>query len=132
MKRIRILLFGLPVLWGDILAHVFRREADLEVIVRSDRPENLRKAAKRNRAAVVVTTIENPFSDSILLELLENNPRIRVYNINYSGDGICLCELHPKCLPLGQLAPEELAARIRERVDRPFRLSPSGNNGWDE
>lgn len=126
-RPICVLLFGLPKLLSEILAHVLGCETDMETKVHGDQNETLPQAVRRNGADIVITGIDNVHL--LLIELLEDNPRLKIFNVQSCGRETFLCELQPDCEALGQLAPEDIVARIRELIDVPFAFSRERANG---
>ena len=118
----RLLLFELPELLQGIFLHALDKEDDMEVLLPSDRAQKLSETAKAIDADVIVTSIQNLSRDTILIELVEQNPRIKIFNVKSDGRQICLYELYPGCRELGQLAPKDFPERIRNLMRVPFRL----------
>ena len=115
-----MLLFDLPELLGDVLTHVFAGDSDLETQVARSTDGSLADATKQYGPDIVVSSIDS--IDQVLIETLETNPRLKIFNVRSHGRETRLCELQPDCRSLGQLAPEDFIERIHELVAAPFAL----------
>lgn len=117
-----MLLFALPELLQGILAHTLSREESFDVVAHRDLLQALPDVARQNLVDVVITSNLALRQDPMLIDLVHDNPRIKIFNVTREGRQTCLCELHPECRNLGQLTPQDFAEQIREVVEIPFRF----------
>jgi DNA-binding NarL/FixJ family response regulator len=112
LKRIRILLAGMPTLMLNILQHVITSQPDM-VIVGVVKDDDLLAAARRTRAEVVIVGLRAKEEADDYTPLLFRRPRLKVLAIADTGKSGSICELRLRRVSLGQISVRTLANAIR-------------------
>ena len=121
MKRIRVLLAGMPTLMLDILHHVVEAEHDMAIVGTVDNG-GLPIAVQRTRADVVVVGHEAQRERDLYLSLLLRRPQLKVLAIAEDGKSGSVYELRPRRLRLGKISARSLAKAIRGRARPTSRI----------
>lgn len=122
VDRVRVLLFSLPGLLEGILSNTLGQDDGFDVVIRAGGNELLPEAVNKAGADVVIAGGFGFPHQPFVMETVEQHPRIKVFNIQSDGRQTLLCQLHPECRNLGQLAPRDLAWQIHNVVEKPFRF----------
>jgi DNA-binding NarL/FixJ family response regulator len=115
LKRIRVLLAGMPPLLRDVLQHVVAAEADMAVVGRLD-DDDLLAAARQARADVILVgrgANGERKERAEFARLLRGRPRLKLLAIASNGTTAALYELRPRRIPLGNMSAESLCRAIR-------------------
>ncbi len=116
MPPTRILVTDMPRLQREIVTELLNAQRDVEVVATVSRPEEIREAAQRSNAEVVILGRDDPQAAGVLLSQL---PRIVVLTVA-DGDAIAWrYGLTPYRERLGELSPAALTAGIHEREQPP-------------
>jgi hypothetical protein len=115
LKRIRVLLAGMPTLMLDILHHVVEAEPDMAIVGTVD-SGGLPITIQRTRADVVVVGHEAKSEQDFYLSLLLCRPQIKVLAIAEDGKSGWVYELRPRRVRLGKISARSLAKAIRGRA----------------
>jgi hypothetical protein len=112
LKRTRILLAGLPNLLEEIVTDILAAaEADgLELIGVARRSAGLGRKVGRLRADVVIIGGDDP---SLVAELLEQRPRLKVLSVAADARDSWLYALRSERVHLGGLSADSLVAAVR-------------------
>jgi DNA-binding NarL/FixJ family response regulator len=122
LAAIRILLAELPQMRREIIAGVLGRQADMEVV--GEVPVGaLPTAVARERADVLVIGFDRP---SLVAELMERRPRLKVLAVADEGRDCSLYALRPERADLGEASPQQLVETIRDAVGGRTASWPSG------
>ena len=115
LKRIRVLLAGMPTLMLDILHHVVAAQPDMAIVGTVDNG-GLPIAIQRTRADVVVVGHETQSERDLYLSLLLRRPQLKVLAIAEDGKSGWVYELRPRRARLGKISARSLATAIRGRA----------------
>jgi DNA-binding NarL/FixJ family response regulator len=114
LKRIRILLAGMPTLLVDVLHHVVAAEPDMEIVGRIG-GDDLLEAVRRTQVDVILVGPRLPTSGSDYLGLLRQRPRLRVVAFADDGKNGALYEMRPRRIALPEMSRRALCRSIRGR-----------------
>jgi hypothetical protein len=112
LKRIRVILAGMPTLMLDIIHHVVAAHPDMAIVEKVDAGE-LSAAVQRTRADVVVVGHDEKGERDRFLSLLLHRPQLRVLAIADDGKSACLYDLRPRRVRIGRISAGSLARAIR-------------------
>jgi len=112
LERTRILLAGLPSLLEEIVTDILATaEADdLEVLSATRSSTGLAKKVERLRADVVIVGGHDP---TVVAELLEQQPRVKVLAVTADARTSWLYALRPERVQIGCLSADSLVAAVR-------------------
>lgn len=129
LKRIRVLLAGMPTLMFDILQQVVEAEADM-VFVGTIDDGDLSIAIQRTRADVVVVG-QDTQGEHALLSLLPRRPQLKVLTIAADGKSGWAYDMRPRRIRLGKISAHSLATAICGRALPPSRTSPTAKKAME-
>jgi hypothetical protein len=112
LKRIRVLLAGMPTLMLDILHHVVAAEPDMEIVGSVD-VDGLSRAIQPTLPDVVVVGHDAQSERDLYLSLLLRRPQLKVLAIDDDGKNGWLYELRPRRIRLGKISARSLTKAIR-------------------
>lgn len=115
MKRIRILIIGLPALLSDIVGEAFAREADIEVISIAAPPAEATALARTMRPDVIVTSLNASGASDFADQIRRGGSSIVVVAIAPSGDRATLFADGRPPLEISDISTGALLAAIRNR-----------------
>jgi DNA-binding NarL/FixJ family response regulator len=118
MRRIRILLAGMPRMLLDMITDIVALHAEMMVAGRMQDTVDLRAAVKKTRADVVILNEPAIGPPQDHRELLYSRPRLGVLSITSDGRQFFLNKLRPVRTALGEISPESLVQAIRSSADR--------------
>jgi chemotaxis response regulator CheB len=118
LKRIRILLWGMPSMLLDIISDAIAPHPDMDIVGKGAKAATLFEAAERTNADVVILVRKGVAENEGYDELLYRHSRLKVIEISGEGHYGSLYELRPRHLPLGEMSPPRLVDAIRESVNR--------------
>jgi chemotaxis response regulator CheB len=125
LKRIRILLWGMPSMLRDIITDAITAQPDMEIVSRREAAAGLPETAESTNADVVILTREDVAEeDDELDDVLYGRTRRRVLQIFDQGRHGSLRELRPCQVPLGEMSPPRLLEAIRGSVGRTVGFDP--------
>ncbi|HEY7390723.1 MAG TPA: hypothetical protein VH640_19560 [Bryobacteraceae bacterium] len=119
MRRIRILLAGMPRMLLDMVTAILTPHPEMIVSGKMRDTTDIRTAAKTARAdVVIVSEVSEPAGRAHPdhLELLYSRPKLKVFSITGDGHRFFLYELRPFRAPLGEVSPDSLVQAIRSSV----------------
>ena len=124
LKRIRILLWGMPSMLLDIIADTIAPQPDMDIVGEGAMGTSLLDAAERTNADIVILARGGDADDEDYDELLYGCPRLKVLEIFGEGRYGSLYELRPRRVPLGELSPPRLVGAIRGSTRPATGLDP--------
>jgi oxalate decarboxylase len=113
MRRIRILLAGMPRMLLDMITDIVGPHAEMMVAGKMKDTADLRRAVKKTRADVVILKESATGPPQDHQELLYSRPQLRVLSITTDGRQFFLHKLRPDRIALGEVSPESLVQAIR-------------------
>jgi DNA-binding NarL/FixJ family response regulator len=111
LGRTRILLAGLPRLLQEIVTDALKGEEEVEVVGVVDLAEDLARTARSTEATVVILGDDDP---SVVVSLLERQPRLGVLAVGADARESWLYALRPERVRLGDLSPRSLVSAVRD------------------
>jgi DNA-binding NarL/FixJ family response regulator len=117
LQRTRIVLAGMPQLLQDVVREVVLDQPDMEVVGEASSLGEMLVLAARTPADVVLvgpTEMELP---ELVLQLLQEEPHLKVLGLIDGGRRAYLYELRPHREVLEQVSIEELLRAIRSLLD---------------
>jgi chemotaxis response regulator CheB len=117
LKRIRILLAGMPRLLLDVLHQVIASEPDMAVVGRVGR-RDLDTAIRRTRADVLLVGQKSGVEQHVYVRLLMQRPHLRIVAIADNGRNGSRYELRPRRIRLHEMSAHALRSAIRGRQRR--------------
>ena len=133
MRRIRILLAGMPRMLLDMITDIVALHAEMMVAGEVQDTTDIRAAVRKIRADVVILNEpaigppqDHPPQDH--KELLYSRPRLGVLSIRSDGREFFLHKLRPVRTALGEVSPESLVQAIQSAGD-PVKCQQSFNGG---
>jgi DNA-binding NarL/FixJ family response regulator len=122
LKRIRVLLAGMPTLMLDIIHHVVAAQPDMAIVGTAG--DDLPTAAQHARADVLVVGHDNAQAErDFYLSLLLRSPQLRVLALADDGKSGWLYDLRPRRKRLQEISARSLASAIRGKASPTFRTS---------
>jgi hypothetical protein len=118
MKRIRILLAGMPRMLLDMITDIVAPHSEMMIAGRMQDTADLRAAVKRARADVVILNEPAIGPPLIYEELLYSRPRLGVLSITSDGRKFILHKLRPVRTALGEVSPDSLVQAIQSNAQR--------------
>ena len=113
MRRIHILLAGMPGMLLDMITDIVALHAEMMVAGRMQDTTDLRAAVKKARADVVILNEPAIGPPQNYEELLYSRPRLEVLSITSDGRQFFLHKLRPVRTALGEVSPEGLVQAIQ-------------------
>jgi hypothetical protein len=113
LRRIRVLLAGMPRMLMDIVKNIVVSQEDFDLAGEISGRNGLLQAATDTQADVVVVGGFAATELKIYQDLLYGRPLLRIVAIAADGRNAFLHELQPHLIPLGEVAPASLIAAIR-------------------
>ena len=118
MRRIRILLAGMPLMLLDMIADIVALRAEMMVAGKMQDTADLRAAVKKTRADVVILNEPAIGPSQDHQELLYSRPHLGVLSITSDGRQFFLRKLRPVRTALGEVSPEGLVQAIQSSAQR--------------
>jgi DNA-binding NarL/FixJ family response regulator len=118
MRRIRILLAGMPRMLLDMITDIVGLHAGMMVAGEMQDTTDIRAAAKKNRADVVILNEPAIGPPQNYEEILYSRPRLGVLSITSDGRQFFLHKLRPVRTALGEVSPEGLVHAIQSSAQR--------------
>jgi hypothetical protein len=118
MRRIRILLVGMPRMLLDMISDIIALHREMMVAGKMQDTPDICAAAKKTRADVVVLNEPAIGLPQNHLELLYSRPHLGVLSIASDGRQFFLHKLRPARTALGEVSPESLVQAIRSSARR--------------
>lgn len=115
MPTIKILLFGIPRMLSDMVAHAVKTEPDMRIVEHGhvDMHE-LSSLSKRRRIDVVIfRSGDQQFSEPAIARLLHQNPRLGLLGIDSTTDQSTLHHVAPARENISPLAHASVVRAIR-------------------
>jgi hypothetical protein len=117
LTKISVAIVGSPLLQAGILREMVDRGDDLELVLESPLP--LERVPREVFASVDVLVIGTDSVDpATMCRLLEDHPGLKAVAIASSARNGRLYELAPNTVVLDPISPSNLAAAVREALDR--------------
>jgi DNA-binding NarL/FixJ family response regulator len=113
VPNIRILLADMPAMLLDIVAGILAAEPDLTVVDMLADSTDLKAAAQRTQADIVVTQQISSVQEAGQLALLLPERQLKIIALTDNGRHGVLYELRPHRAPLGDMSADRLVAAIR-------------------
>ena len=118
MRRIRILLAGMPRMLLDMITDIVAVHAEMMVAGRMQDTADLCTAVKKTRADVVILNEPAIGPPQNYEELLYSRPRLGVLSITSDGRQFFLHKLRPVRTALGEVSPDSLVQAIQSSAHR--------------
>ena len=118
MRRIRILLAGMPRMLLDMITDIVALHAEMMVAGRMQDTVDLRAAVKKTRADVVILNEPAIGPPQNYQELLYSRPHLGVLSITSDGRQFFLHTLRPARTALGEVSPDSLVEAIQSSAQR--------------
>jgi DNA-binding NarL/FixJ family response regulator len=118
MRRIRVLLVGMPRMLLDMIADIIALHREMMVAGKMQDTPDICAAVKKTRADVVVLNEPAIGSAQFHQELLYSRPHLGVLSIANDGRNFFLHTLRPVRTALGAVSPESLVQAIRSSAQR--------------
>ena len=118
MRRIRILLAGMPRMLLDMIADIVALHAGMMVAGKMQDTADLRAAVRKTRADVVILKEPATGPPQNHQELLYSHPHLGVFSITSDGRHFFLHKLRPVRTALGEVSPESLVQAIQSCAQR--------------
>ena len=118
MRRVRILLAGMPGILLDMITDIVAPHAEMMVAGKMQDTADIRAAVKKTRADVVILNEPAIGPSQNYQELLYSRPHLRVLSITSDGRHFFLHKLRPVRAALGEVSPESLVQAIRSSAQR--------------
>jgi DNA-binding NarL/FixJ family response regulator len=113
VQELRVVLMDMSPMLRDILRALVAGERDLRVAAEYDGLVPLMPAVEEHDADVVVFGDLSPRLDDECRELLQKHPQTKLFVVGGDGRRTTLYELRPYREHLGEVAPDELLAAMR-------------------
>ena len=108
MRRIRILLAGMPRMLLDMITDIVGLHAEMMVAGEVQDTTEIRAAVRKTRADIVILNEPAIGSPQDHQELLYSRPRLGVLSITSDGRQFFLHKLRPVRTALGEVSPDSL------------------------
>ena len=112
MRRIRILLAGMPRMLQDMMTDIVAMHTQLMIAGKTPETENICAAAEKTKADVVILNEPTIGQWQNHRELLYSRPNLKVFSITNDGHHFFLYKLRPVRIALGEVSPERLVDAI--------------------
>jgi DNA-binding NarL/FixJ family response regulator len=117
VRRIRILLAGMPRMLLDMMADIVAEHAEMVIAGKMQETADISAAVKKTKADVVILKESAVDEWQNQRELLYSRPHLRVLSITSDGHHFFLNKLRPIRAALGEVSPESLARAIRSNAE---------------
>jgi DNA-binding NarL/FixJ family response regulator len=118
VRRIRILLAGMPRMLRDMITDIVAPQAEMMVAGTMQDTADIVVAVKKARADVVILNEPAIGPSQSHQELLYSRPHLRVLSITSDGRQFFLHNLRPVRTALGEVSPESLVQAIQSSAQR--------------
>jgi DNA-binding NarL/FixJ family response regulator len=118
MRRIRILLAGMPRMLLDMITDIIALHAEIMITGKMQDTADLRAAVKKARADVVILNEPAIGPPPNYDELLYSRPHLGVLSITSDGRQFFLHKLRPVRTALGEVSPESFVQAIQSSAQR--------------
>ena len=118
MRRVRILLAGMPRMLLDMVTDIVAPHAEIMVAGKMQDTADIVVAVKKSRADVVILNEPTTGPSQNHQELLYSRPHLGVLSITSDGRQFFLHKLHPVRIALGEVSPESLVQAIQSSAQR--------------
>jgi DNA-binding NarL/FixJ family response regulator len=118
MRRIRILLAGMPRMLLDMITDVIAPHAEMTVAGKIQDMADIRAIVKKIRADVVILNEPTAGPPQNHQELLYSRPHLGVLSITGDGRHFFLHKLRPVRTALGEVSPDRLVQAIQSSARR--------------
>lgn len=118
MRRIRILLAGMPRMLLDMITDIVALHAEMMIAGRMQDTADLRAAVKKARADIVILNEPAIGPPPNYEELLYSRPHLGVLSITSDGRQFFLHKLRPVRTALGEVSPDSLVQAIQSSAQR--------------
>ena len=122
MRRIRILLAGMPRMLLDMITDIVALHARMMVAGTMQDMADIRAAVKKTRADVVILNEPAIGPPQDHQELLYSRPRLGVLSITSDGRQFFLHKLRPVRTALGEVSPDSLVQAIQSSAQRSMEV----------
>jgi DNA-binding NarL/FixJ family response regulator len=121
MRRIRILLAGMPRMLRDMITDILALHAEMMVAGNMQDTADLVAAVRKTRADVVIVNEPAMGPAQNHQELLYSRPHLGVLSITSDGRQFYVHKLRPVRTALGEVSPESLVQAIQSSAQRGLR-----------
>ena len=118
MRRIRILLAGMPQILADLITDIVALHPEIMIAGKTQDTADIRAAVRKIRADVVILNEPAIGQSEDRQELLYSRPRLGVLSISSDGRQFSVHELRPVRTALGEVSPESLIQAIQSSARR--------------
>jgi len=118
VRRIRILLAGMPRMLLDMITAIVALQAEMMVAGEMQDTADIVVAVKKTRADVVILSEPAIGPSQNHQELLYSRPHLGVLSITSDGRQFFLHRLRPVRTALGEVSPESLVQAIQSSAQR--------------
>lgn len=117
MKRLGILLVGLPRMLTDLITAVAAGEPDMHVVGVLQDDDQVERALKATGARFIIVGLANRELPEHLVPLLVRHPASTLLGISEEGRRSFLYELRPHAIPVGEMSTQLLLELVRTRAE---------------
>jgi predicted TIM-barrel enzyme len=117
MRRIRILLAGMPRMLLDMMTDIIVVHGEMTISGKMEETADIGAAVKKAKADVIIVNESGTGQWQNYRELLYSCPHLRVLSITNDGHHFFLHKLHPVCTALGEISPEKPVQAVRSSED---------------
>jgi DNA-binding NarL/FixJ family response regulator len=118
VRRIRILLAGMPRMLLDMITDIVVLHPEMMVAGKAQDTADIRAAVKKTRADVAILNEPAIGPSQDYQELLYSRPHLGVLSITSDGRQFSLHKLRPVRTALGEVSPESLVQAIQSSAQR--------------
>ena len=118
MRRIRVLLAGMPRMLLDMITDIVTPHAEMMVAGQIQDTAEIRAAVKKTRADIVILNEPAIGPSQNYQELLYSRPHLGVLSITSDGRQFFLHKLRPVRTALGEVSPDSLVQAIQSSARR--------------
>ena len=112
-QELHVALIDMSPMLREILHGLLDRQSDMHIVAEYEHLPPLSEPVEREGADVVVFGDGSPRLEDECRELLDAHPRVKLFVVGGDGRMATLYELRPNREPLGEVAPDELLAAMR-------------------
>jgi DNA-binding NarL/FixJ family response regulator len=123
VRRIRILLAGMPRMLLDMLTDIVSVQPEMMVTGKMQETTDINSAVRKARADLVILRERAGRQRQNYSKLLRSRPHLRVLSITSDGHRFFLHELRPFRTALGEISPESLVQAIHSSAQLRARLN---------
>jgi chemotaxis response regulator CheB len=116
MESIRVVLFHMPGMLGDILRNAVAGQPDMTVAGEIADQERLAPTVQRADPDVIIIGAADGDLPPFLQRVMEASPRLKILVVAADGREVVLHELRPNAIPVLDVSVESILREIRRAV----------------